>query len=84
MKFLTVVLTGIILFASVLIAQEERKVLVEVFTNSHCPLCPAAHNVIDNYLAGPNGNKISYIYYHMVLPLSRRSALYREYGRFRC
>ena len=58
----------ILLFAGILQSQEERKVLVEVFTNSHCSLCPAAHNVIDNYLAGPNGNKISYIYYHMVYP----------------
>jgi hypothetical protein len=51
-----------------LFAQEQRKVLVEVFTNSHCPLCPTAHSTIDNYLAGPNGDKISYIYYHMVYP----------------
>jgi len=58
----------LLLFAGTLQAQEERKVLVEVFTNSHCPLCPAAHNAIDNYLAGPNGNKISYIYYHMIYP----------------
>jgi hypothetical protein len=56
------------LFTFPTFAQEERKVLVEVFTNSHCPLCPAAHNVIDNYLAGPNGNKISYIFYHMAYP----------------
>ena len=70
MKFLTVIVSSILFFNSVLLAQEERKVLVEVFTNSHCPLCPAAHNVIDNYLAGPNGNKISYIYYHMVYPYS--------------
>ncbi|MGB5287070.1 MAG: T9SS type A sorting domain-containing protein [Ignavibacteriaceae bacterium] len=68
MKFLSATLSGIILFTSVLIAQDERKVLVEVFTNSHCSQCPAAHNVIDNYLAGPNGDKISYIYYHMVYP----------------
>jgi hypothetical protein len=60
----------LLLFAGILQAQEERKVLVEVFTNSHCPLCPAAHNVIDNYLAGPNGDKISYIYYHMIYPYS--------------
>ena len=70
MKFLTVIFSGIILFTSVLIAQEERKVLVEVFTNSHCPHCPASHNVIDNYLAGPNKDKISYLYYHMVYPYS--------------
>lgn len=58
----------LMLFSSLLFAQEERKVLVEVFTNSHCPLCPPAHNVIQNYLTGPNGNKISYIFYHMIYP----------------
>jgi hypothetical protein len=68
MKYLIKIISAITLFALSLFAQEERKVLVEVFTNSHCPLCPAAHNVIDNYLAGPNGEKISYIYYHMVYP----------------
>jgi len=68
MKFLNAILSAIILFTSVLIAQVDRKVLVEVFTNSHCSQCPVAHNVIDNYIAGPNGNKISYIYYHMVYP----------------
>ena len=68
MKLITFLTLFILLFRSFLFAQEERKVLVEVFTNSHCPLCPAAHNVIDNYLSGPNGDKISYIYYHMVYP----------------
>ena len=68
MKITKYVLIILLLFSSILIAQEERKVLVEVFTNSHCSLCPAAHNVIDNYLAGPNGNKISYIFYHMIYP----------------
>jgi hypothetical protein len=57
-----------LLFTSALFSQEDRKVLVEIFTNSHCPLCPTAHNIIDNYLAGPNGDKISYLYYHMVYP----------------
>jgi hypothetical protein len=59
-----------LLFSSALFSQEDRKVLVEIFTNSHCSLCPTAHNIIDNYLAGPNGDKISYIYYHMVYPYS--------------
>jgi hypothetical protein len=68
MKHFINIICAIIFITLSLYAQEERKVLVEVFTNSHCPLCPAAHNVIDNYLAGPNGNKISYIYYHMVYP----------------
>ncbi len=57
--------------------QEERKVLVEVFTNSHCPLCPPAHTTLDNYLAGPNGNKINYIFYHMVYPYPT-DALYQH------
>ncbi|MBT8380845.1 MAG: hypothetical protein KJO59_00655, partial [Ignavibacteria bacterium] len=65
-----IILLLIILISIFSFAQEERKVLVEIFTNSHCPLCPAAHNVLDNYLAGPNGDKISYIYYHMVYPYS--------------
>ena len=68
MKLTKNILVVLLLFSSFLLAQEERKVLVEVFTNSHCPLCPAAHNVIDNYLAGPNGDKISYIFYHMIYP----------------
>ncbi|MEO8399826.1 MAG: Omp28-related outer membrane protein [Ignavibacteriaceae bacterium] len=46
----------------------EKKVLVEIFTNSHCPLCPPAHNAIESYLNGPNASKISFIYYHMVFP----------------
>jgi len=68
MKYLFVIVSVTLLFTSILFAQEERKVLVEIFTNSHCPLCPTAHNVIDNYLSGPNGNNISYIFYHMIYP----------------
>ena len=78
MKFFIVTLSSILLLASILFAQEDRKVLVEVFTNSHCPLCPAAHNVIDNYLSGPNGDKISYIYYHMIYPYSDDSLYYQS------
>lgn len=70
MKNLKSVIIVFLMLTSSIFSQEDRKVLVEVFTNSHCPLCPSAHNVIDNYLAGPNGNKISYIYYHMVYPYS--------------
>jgi len=68
MKYLFVIVSVTLFFTSVLFAQEERKILVEIFTNSHCPLCPTAHNVIDNYLSGPNGDKISYIFYHMIYP----------------
>ena len=51
-------------------AQEyDRKVLVEVFTNSHCPLCPPAHAALDSYLANGSGkDRIDYIFYHMVFP----------------
>lgn len=70
MRFTKNILIILLLFTSILFSQEDRKVLVEVFTNSHCPLCPVAHNVIDNYLSGPNGNKISYIFYHMIYPYS--------------
>ena len=68
----------LLLFTNPLFAQEERKVLVEVFTNSHCPLCPPAHNVIENYLTGPNGNKISYIFYHMIYPYSDDSLYWQS------
>ena len=68
MRNLAIFALSVLIFTSILFAQEQRKVLVEVFTNSHCPLCPTAHNTLDNYLAGPNGEKISYIYYHMVYP----------------
>lgn len=46
-----------------------QKILVEVFTNSHCPLCPAAHSTIDSYLQnGNNKSNVVYIYYHMTFP----------------
>jgi len=70
MRYQLILISSLLIFTSMLFAQEQRKVLVEVFTNSHCPLCPPAHNTIDNYLAGPNGDKISYLFYHMVFPYS--------------
>ncbi len=70
MKHLIISVFVMLMFTSALFSQEEKKVLVEIFTNSHCSLCPTAHNIIDNYLAGPNGDKISYIYYHMIYPYS--------------
>lgn len=77
MKFRFLLLITLILFGIPSLAQENREVLVEVFTNSHCPLCPTAHNRIDDYLAGPNGDKINYIFYHMVYPYSDDS-LYHQ------
>jgi hypothetical protein len=47
----------------------DRKVLVEIFTNSACPFCPPAHTTLDNYLQNsPNASKIAYIYYNIRYP----------------
>lgn len=70
MKYIVLPILVLLTFNSILFAQEERKVLVEVFTNSHCPSCPNAHNVLETYLAGSNGAKISFIFYHMIYPYS--------------
>ena len=70
MKHTILLIIVLLTFTSILFAQEERKVLVEVFTNSHCPNCPNAHNVLGAYLAGSNGAKISFIFYHMIYPYS--------------
>ena len=67
--FIVIVLTFMSTY--LLNAQEQRKVLVEVFTNSHCSLCPNAHNTLEDYLNNsPNSNNVNYIYYHMVYPYS--------------
>ncbi len=61
---------NIILFTVVtsLLFAGEKKVLVEIFTNSHCSQCPIAHSALDNYLGTANKDKIEFIYYHMVFP----------------
>ena len=47
----------------------DRKVLVEITTNSLCPFCPPAHTTLDNYLQNsPNAGKITYIYYDIRYP----------------
>lgn len=58
---------ALIIFVSVFVNAGGKKVLVEVFTNSHCGICPNAHNAINNYLV-INSDKINYIYYHMAFP----------------
>lgn len=60
----------LLLFISVN-AQSERTVLIEVLTNSHCPLCPPAHNAIQNHLSSTeNPQNFVLIYYHMSYPYS--------------
>ncbi len=78
MKFWLNIILIVLLISFSLFAQEQRKVLVEVFTNSHCPLCPPAHEAIENYLHGANGNKISYLFYHMVYPYDDDSLYYQS------
>ena len=77
MNLLKSILVILIFYSVTVPGQHDRKVLVEVFTNSHCPHCPAAHDVIDDYLGSPNGEKISYIFYHMVYPYPS-DQLYQE------
>lgn len=65
------------LFSTLTIAA-PKKVLIEVLTNSHCPLCPAAHSTIDAYLQnGQYKDQVNYIYYHMAFPYSD-DALYQH------
>ncbi len=49
----------------------DRNVLVEMFTNSHCGLCPPAHLALQAYGANsPNASRIRYIFYHVTFPYS--------------
>ena len=63
-----------ILFYSLLVISVqagERNVLVEMFTNSHCGNCPAAHAQIKSYVSSSqNASRIRYIYYHTLFPYS--------------
>lgn len=61
----------ILLVATSVLIGGGKKVLVEVFTNSHCVVCPSAHSTVDNYLQnGQNKNSVVYLYYHMPFPYS--------------
>ena len=78
MKILRKTILLIFLISGVTIGSEKR-VLVEIFTNSHCSLCPAAYSAIDNFLQSPDGDKIEVIYYHMSFPYSD-DQLYQQNG----
>ncbi|MGE5796087.1 MAG: Omp28-related outer membrane protein [Ignavibacteria bacterium] len=72
---LVILITGFL--QSTFYPQESRNVLVEVFTNSHCPLCPPGHNALLSYNQNsPNAENINYIFYHMLYPYSD-DALYQ-------
>ncbi len=59
-----------LLIPFILFAQDyNRNILVEVMTNSHCVLCPAAHNAVDSYLSSnQNASRVKLIFYHMNFP----------------
>ena len=51
--------------------QNRKKVLVEMFTNSHCPLCPPAHAALYAFEDKDTSAKhVSFIYYYMPFPYS--------------
>lgn len=61
----------VILFFIAVIFGADKKVLIEVFTNSHCPLCPPAHSAIESYLQnGAHKDEVNFIFYHMPFPYS--------------
>ncbi len=72
------ILAIIIIASFVGVSASPRKVLLEIFTNSHCPLCPPSHASIDSYLQnGQYKDQVTFIYYHMVFPYSD-DALYQH------
>lgn len=67
-KLKITIFLGLILTASML--GNDRRVLIEIFTNSHCSICPAAYAAVENILQSPDGDNIELIYYHMTFPYS--------------
>ncbi|NUQ82441.1 MAG: T9SS type A sorting domain-containing protein [Bacteroidetes bacterium] len=66
MKLLLILFTGMVTFSPV---TAQKKVLVEILTNSHCPLCPAAYTTVNNYLkTAGNSEKIIPVFLHMPFP----------------
>ena len=69
MKFLKYIFFLFLIYGTV--NAQQKKVLVELFTNSHCPLCPPAHNALSAYMEnGLYKADVTYIFYHMVFPYS--------------
>ena len=62
---------------SISFGQNQRKLLVEIFTNSHCPLCPPAHKSLTAFeYNDTSAEHVSFIFYHMAFPYSD-DALYQ-------
>lgn len=70
MKTILVIL-GLLCIASPHSLASGRNVLVEVFTNSHCTVCPGAHAALNAYLSSsPNAGRLRFIFYHTTFPYS--------------
>ncbi|MFZ0455386.1 MAG: Omp28-related outer membrane protein [Ignavibacteriaceae bacterium] len=71
MRILLYVLLTSLLIAQVCFGQYQKKVLIEDFTNSHCPLCPPAYSALYSFKDNDtNSVHASFIYYHMPFPYS--------------
>jgi hypothetical protein len=71
MKIFSFFLCTLFLAASLSFGQYQRKVLVEDFTNSHCPLCPPAYSALYSFKDNDtNSAHASFIFYHMPFPYS--------------
>ncbi|MCF8242239.1 MAG: T9SS type A sorting domain-containing protein [Melioribacteraceae bacterium] len=83
----------ITLLLSAALYAQGKTVLIEVFTNSHCPLCPPAHEAVEDFFTNdPNAENAEVIFYHMEYPypddpLYQQSSIYSDqrdsfYGSF--
>jgi len=58
-------------------AQDGKKALIEVFTNSHCSVCPSMYNGLNTYVKpSPLNNDVIYIFHH--INTYNDDALYQE------
>lgn len=58
-------------------AQDGKKALIEVFTNSHCSVCPSMYNGLNTYVKpSPLNNDIIYVFHH--ISTYSDDALYQE------
>jgi len=71
MRILSFILLTFFLVTQICFGQYQKKVLIEDFTNSHCPLCPPAYNALYSFKdTDTNSAHASFIYYHMPFPYS--------------
>lgn len=71
MKNIFYLLSLLLLITATNFGQIPKKVLVELFTNSHCPLCPPAFETLYAFEDKDTSAKhVSFIYYYMPFPYS--------------